>query len=699
MKKTVKKAICVVLLIALACSMSVPSVSEAKKKEPKLNKKKLTITVGKTAKLKVKNTNKKVKWSIKSGKKQIKLTKKKKTSVVILAKKKGNATVVAKIGKKKLSCKVTVQPKKMNDTTNSNVANSNTTNSNTTNNNTANSNTTNNNDATAVKVASVAIVNRETVKVTLTSAQQLTAENFVLKKKEIAHASYYKTLTIVSVTSTDNITYIIKVDSTASKIKADHYVQVTVSGLMGTGTQTLETVNAEQYEYESISYHEVTAGKEIYQDIYADECPCMIVSQKLPEGISCQIEENNNNNTSLILTGTFEKTGKYVGEVVYKNERGDTYTHTINWVVGDDNTIQAQAESGYGVLDKGSRVDLSTTIYAIGGSEEYNYTVVDDAGVSLSVENDVVRGEFDVAGEYNIKIKVEDAKNADIFTTFVWTVTIKEGKRVVIKVKDAIGNEIRNSDFVEVTFSNEDPNFLYGSDEKYKPAEDGTYYVNVLDGTYRIEVSAYNYTKTYYNVKVDESTTSIDVSAELFPIHMDLEGIDLSEAEWRDEEDSRIAYGDKIYLGKGTYKLFTTLSANDKEYKLKAEFNYTGKEITVPVEIVSEKDWLSGTITIDNPINVTLAEDYVYYAFVPEESGNYLFYSEMEDAEVDTYGVLLDENKEMIMGNDDYAGSNFGIEATCEAGKTYYIGIRPYNQDDEGESSNLFVVKNVPEEE
>ncbi len=673
MKKIMKKAICVVLLIALACSMSIPSVSEAKKKGPKLNKKKVTITVGKTAKLKVKNTNKKVKWSIKSGKKQIKLTKKKKTSVVIWAKKKGNATIVAKIGKKKLSCKVTVQPKKTNNTTN--------------------------NNATAVKVKSVAVINRETVKVTLTSAQKLTAENFVLKKKEIAHASYYKTLTIVSVTSTDNITYIIKVDTTASTIKVDHYVQVTVSGLIGTGTQTMETVNAEKLEYENISYLKATAGKEIYQEIYADECSCIIVSQKLPEGIRCQIEENNNTHSALMFTGTFKKTGKYVGEVVYKNERGDTYTETINWLVGDDNTIQAQAESSYEVLDKGSRVELYARIHIIGGSERYNYTVVDDAGAYISVEDDVIRGEFEVSGEYNIKIKVEDAENADIFNTFVWTVTIKEGKHVAIKVKDALGNEIRNSAFVNVTFSNEDPNFLYDRDEECKLEEDGTYYVNVLDGTYKVVVSAYNYTKAYYDVKVDKNTTAIEVKAELFPIHMNLEGVDLSEVSWSDESDNYRADGDKIYLGKGEYKLFTTVSADDKEYKLKAEFNYTGKEITVPVEIFSVKNWLSGTITIDNPINVTLAEDYVYYSFVPEESGNYLFYSESEGEGVDTYGVLLDENKEMLMENDDYAASNFGIEATCEAGKTYYVGIRAYSQSYVGEGSKLFVVKNVSEEE
>ena len=81
----------------------------------KLSKKKVTITVGKSKKITLKNSKKKAKWSIKKGKKFIKLTKKKKKSVTIKAVKKGTATVVAKVGKKKYTCKVTVKAKASSD--------------------------------------------------------------------------------------------------------------------------------------------------------------------------------------------------------------------------------------------------------------------------------------------------------------------------------------------------------------------------------------------------------------------------------------------------------------------------------------------------------------------------------------------------------------------------------------------------------
>lgn len=74
------------------------------KAAPKLNKTKITLTVGNKKKLKVKNTRKKVKWSSKN--KTVASVNKK---GVVKAKKKGKTTIIAKVGKKKLRCKVVVK--------------------------------------------------------------------------------------------------------------------------------------------------------------------------------------------------------------------------------------------------------------------------------------------------------------------------------------------------------------------------------------------------------------------------------------------------------------------------------------------------------------------------------------------------------------------------------------------------------------
>lgn len=85
-------------------------------KKPKLSKSKLTITAGKTATLTVKNAKKKVKWSI-SKKKIAKITNKsgkKQEKAEIKGLKKGKTVVIAKVGKKKIKCKLTVKKQKPN---------------------------------------------------------------------------------------------------------------------------------------------------------------------------------------------------------------------------------------------------------------------------------------------------------------------------------------------------------------------------------------------------------------------------------------------------------------------------------------------------------------------------------------------------------------------------------------------------------
>ena len=106
--KKIKKGFALLLVFVMAVSV-IPQSAFAAKKKVKLSKKAITVTVGESAKLLLKNNKKKVKWIIASGKKNVTLSKKKKTSVVIKGKKAGKAKVQAKIGKKKYNCKVTVK--------------------------------------------------------------------------------------------------------------------------------------------------------------------------------------------------------------------------------------------------------------------------------------------------------------------------------------------------------------------------------------------------------------------------------------------------------------------------------------------------------------------------------------------------------------------------------------------------------------
>lgn len=113
------------LAIAMSAVMALSvSVVPAEAKKAKISTTKVTVTVGKTKKVTVKNASK-VTWKITSGKANIKLSKKSKKSATIKGKKKGTAkiAVTMKSGKKniKKTIKVTVKAKKTTDTTKKNA--------------------------------------------------------------------------------------------------------------------------------------------------------------------------------------------------------------------------------------------------------------------------------------------------------------------------------------------------------------------------------------------------------------------------------------------------------------------------------------------------------------------------------------------------------------------------------------------------
>ena len=121
MQKNAKSVIAKALVFALAITMAgvtSPEQEAEAAKKPKLSKKKVTVTVKKSTKIKIKNIKaKKIKkLTVKSSKKKIATVKKKgKTTFIITGKKAGKATVTAKVilkGKKKatnLKVKVTVK--------------------------------------------------------------------------------------------------------------------------------------------------------------------------------------------------------------------------------------------------------------------------------------------------------------------------------------------------------------------------------------------------------------------------------------------------------------------------------------------------------------------------------------------------------------------------------------------------------------
>lgn len=107
MRKQGRKIMAVVLVMSLFLAGKEGMAAQKKTdntKAPKLSMTKLSLKVGESKKLTVKNAKKKVKWS--SSKKKVAVVSAK---GVVKAKQEGTTNVIAKVGSKKLKCKVTVK--------------------------------------------------------------------------------------------------------------------------------------------------------------------------------------------------------------------------------------------------------------------------------------------------------------------------------------------------------------------------------------------------------------------------------------------------------------------------------------------------------------------------------------------------------------------------------------------------------------
>ena len=104
-KRNHKKVILWIAIFALVMPMFCLAVMpvRAEAATVKLSNTKKTMTIGSTYRLKVKNTKKTVKWT--SSNPRVATVSSK---GLVTAKKKGTTTITAKVGKKKLTCKVTV---------------------------------------------------------------------------------------------------------------------------------------------------------------------------------------------------------------------------------------------------------------------------------------------------------------------------------------------------------------------------------------------------------------------------------------------------------------------------------------------------------------------------------------------------------------------------------------------------------------
>lgn len=688
-----KRILCTSAALLAAISLIVPNQGYAKAKKPVLSKKKLTLSVGESKTLKVKNTKKKVKWS--SGKKSVASVSKKGR---VKAKKKGTAVITAKVAKTKLKCRVTVKAKASKKNTAQNTKPSNPSN------NTPNKNT--QDQTKGVSITSFRILNSTMVEVVLSEAQQLPASAFTVMMKEYSSGKYNHKCAVTKISTSDQKVYTLTIDNEDCFGKG-FTVKISVTTMTGELSNEAVYSGKSSGSYTSEETYTYEVGDKVKEYCFLETETAGYINVKsvqVPDGITYHYEKSDTDGYCLTFSGQPTKAGIYPYQIQYEDELGCRYTYKTTWIIGDKNTLLASMEDSYLLYTK-SKVSLALgEVKVAGGSGSYTFEVTKDSDSGAYIDEEYYSDFADVAafvgfrnrtpGDKTVYVKVTDANDSSKSFIIKWQIHVKNTVRAVWTVLDSAGQPYQQGDSL----------YFYANDKTNYPSQFYAQYdevknqwiADVIEGTYQVGMytgtSSLLFEMNHVVTKDEEVTFTLK---NMYPIEI-TSVEDISELVWYDEENEKtLGSGDLLYLPKGTYSLEGSQISGLDYITADVSFEVIDSKVTVEAKNVKKTSMLRGEITTSQPVSVSLkgtgTYGYDYYKFVPAESGEYSFYA---DSSYDTQGILLNDSYEIIAENDDGdIDENFKIDYKCEAGKTYYIGIRAYGAYANGKNADLYVEK------
>ncbi len=534
-------------------------------------------------------------------------------------------------------------------------------------------------------IAEASIEDGRTIKIKLTAADKVTMDNLKVKTWKYRNTENAKELLIDSVTTTDNINYVIKLNQ-KHVLRENQSIEVSVTDLRGTEKASVEVIyktDARNYVYNVSCTVKVNEAIDIEFDEYNSVGYQSNFSIKnLPEGI--KYYTNYYDYYTVTFYGTPTKIGRTTTVYSFVDELGDAYTYNIKWNVYDGNGITANISDAKVALDSsgGTVAYVSRSISVYGGSGSYTYAIEgEDHGLGIRTYSDgsaYVYGYLYEVGTYNVKIRVTDAADETKTTVIDFKIEVVGTGCVTGTVTDSLGNPIPNA---YIYFSDTDENANPGYGYAYTD-NNGVYTVYVESGKYDITVR-YNGTYEYvYNQSLADNTTYNYKFEDLYKVTINTNGLLTTSDIWYDENDyaydyygRQYGYGETLFLPAGSYKLHAEAGEILYLYNIEADFSVSAKENVVTPKI-SKRERNVSALSLDTPISVTTNKLGVVYKFTPSTSGTYYFYS---TGSYDTYGYLYDANGSQLTYNDDAgAGSNFLISYSCTANTTYYIKARSY---------------------
>lgn len=497
-----KKLVACGLVATLALSAYGPSDTAFAAKKMSL-KKTATVTAGKTISLKVKNANKKVKWS--TSKKKVATVKgsgKKNAVGKIKGISAGKTVITAKVGKKKLTCKVTVKKA-----------------------------------VSMLKAVEVDPLDTSCIVLTMKKATPVNVSDLVIARKNYKEGTYNYKPTIKTIASADQITYRIYLDSTISK---GDWLKVTYNKKDTLEKQYLQKVTGDSSkEYIKKGTLTVEKASQYFANTVGTVKYSLENGSRLPDGMTLNTKRG-------VIKGIPTTPGTYDFKIKATDELGRSAVASLSYNIYDDTVLMVpettlyvqlndylEAAKGNPIINvPGESYCASTEIHPYGGSGKYTFTLNQTDTQNVKLSTDVIENGQPVkknadtsdlripyeitAGEHSCTVLITDVQNPTLSQTVNVKIVAENylnvfGTAADINGADLAGNElyfypvgstssegyISKVDFEPRT---EEDGKVYGYETHYRDytamigtSSDANAVVGAKKGTYSAELPAGEY--------------------------------------------------------------------------------------------------------------------------------------------------------------------------------------------------------------
>ena len=454
-------------------------------------------------------------------------------------------------------------------------------------------------------VKSLNIAQPDMLTITLTKQAALTASDFQVWAKKYESADYLKQYTIGQITTTDSLTYKIKLTGD-SVLQKNSYIKVVVPKLnlsreciYRDETYTIEKSETYVYKLGDSVDKSQTLGKG-----YSN---CSVSG--LPAGVKYQIKTAAATCT-LKFSGNVTKQGKYTSKLVYEDELGNKFSMTIIWLVYDGTELLVKDAEKVLTTAWGTTLP-QLEVYGGNGTStsDYTYELLQEGSDSAALAvSSLINGGAGIqvsspklsAGTYKLRIRATDKTDTSMTNTGTLTLKIIEGGYLQGKVKDANGDPLTS---VQFTMKNQNEYAEYKdvvSGRWNGVSKDGTILMQDLEaGTYDVTVSSYSGTvsTTVYNLKTQKAAYgtddvypvwSFDVTLPVYKVTIELDP-DVPDAvknitsfgNWQDvSAGSYYESGKIVYLENGTHHLTCRKSISGVIYNFYLDVTVNGSNTT-----------------------------------------------------------------------------------------------------------------------